>query len=357
MEPVPDTALASIETLAARVTSIPELLGAAGPAPRLEPFERRAGHRFVTTGIGAAEGPARFCAATLRALGRVASFVPLASFLEGPIDGGGSLIVFSQGLSPNARIALARAGDFERTHLLTGVIADDAAPPGSPARIVASLAARGVAVFRHEPHQEDGLLVRVVGPALSSLAAIELAGRIADVADRAAMGARRSVLATAVRRATGAIDPAVAPLLLGRRLVLVASGSYVDHVHGLAWKLLEGLGAPLPPVLDVLSFAHGPLQELHEREATVIALERGRAPRDAELFDRLGETLVPERHAFLRLVAAGEPSLALFEHDAMLNALLVAALRLAPRDLGAWCGSPLDRALYAVGHDALATKR
>jgi hypothetical protein len=73
-----------LELLAARIDTLPALLDETlrVPLPPLEGFARA--RRWVTTGIGGSEGPARVMAGALRsALGVCASFVPLSRFACG----------------------------------------------------------------------------------------------------------------------------------------------------------------------------------------------------------------------------------------------------------------------------------
>ena len=77
------------------------------------PLSDPAGRRYLVTGIGVSEGPARCLVSLLARGGRCAVFLPLSAFAEGPPPGAwDTLVLFSQGLSPNAQIALS----FARRH-------------------------------------------------------------------------------------------------------------------------------------------------------------------------------------------------------------------------------------------------
>ena len=62
--------------------------------------------RYVVTGGGLSEGPARVLVALLRGAGRDARFVPQSAFVDWtePPDEQCALVLFSQGLAPNARL-------------------------------------------------------------------------------------------------------------------------------------------------------------------------------------------------------------------------------------------------------------
>ena len=102
--------------LAARIASIPATLAsmlARGPAP-LSP-RTLATTRFNDTGTGSSEAHARYLAMLFNLYSdRSAAYLPLSGFVE-PAPGafaGKTLVVFSQGVSPNAQIALRRRREF-----------------------------------------------------------------------------------------------------------------------------------------------------------------------------------------------------------------------------------------------------
>jgi len=271
---------------------------------------------LVVTGVGASEWPARVVAA-LRPRAR---FVPLSAFVhEAPRAD--ALAVFSQALSPNARLALDRAGTYARAVLFTS--ARDAAFGGTTVR----LPEHGLDAIA----EEKGTLVRVLGPCVATLAAIAWSGADADV----------EALCAAIEsaRVPGAGD-------LERRVVFVTAGGYGEICSGVATLWSEALYAPRPQMVDVLGFAHGPFQELYESSALVVALER---PGEHDLFDRLGRMLVPERHELVRLRSQLTAPIASIDHFAQVLELVCRALRAKPRDLRAWPGSGRDGPLYDLG--------
>ena len=105
------SAAESLALLASRCAAVPATLAtvladdandeALAAAAALQP-------PFWVTGIGVAEGPARLFLALCQSRGVRAAFLPLSCFAGGPppCDPPGTLVVFSQGLSPNARLAL-----------------------------------------------------------------------------------------------------------------------------------------------------------------------------------------------------------------------------------------------------------
>jgi len=301
--------------------------------------------RVVTTGAGASEGPARILAAELHAAGRAARFETLSSFLgatrrRGLEPASTHLVVFSQGMCPNVRAALRHAHDFRHLNLVTSVSPEPAGLPGTPPRIAADLAARGATLLRHGPVDERGLLVRIVGPAVATLAALRLAG-LASPDDLPLR--QRAAFAHARRSLEGKLGSHADATLAEQRLALVTVGGTDRHVHGLRWKLLEACGLADPPVWDVLQFAHGPFQQIVDRPLLLCALER---PDDAGIVARLEQLLVPERHLLLRARATLPPPWSFFEHDAYVNAVTLELLGTRDVMVGAWPGQGADGPLY-----------
>ncbi|MBM4376887.1 MAG: hypothetical protein FJ095_17530 [Deltaproteobacteria bacterium] len=329
--------------LAERMAGVSELLGAVAEL-ELEPAATVADGPVVTTGAGASEGPARLCAAALEARGGQASFEPLSSFATGAdlerIElHRAKLVIVSQGLCPNARVALRVARRFDSITVLTAVTPSIAAPPGSPPRALAEAREVGAMIVRHPPAEESGLLVRVLGPAAASLVALRLGGLTPPntLAERH-LESRRA--------ATAHLAEALLPFLARHAapaLAFVTVGASRHLAHGLRWKLLEAAGVADPPVWDVLQFAHGPFQQIFEQPTIVCALER---PGDGPLLDRLERMLVPARHLLLRSRATLVGPFAFFEHDAFADALALTLVGNRDLEIGRWPGHGADAPLY-----------
>ncbi len=293
----------------------------------------------VVTGIGASEAPARLMAELLRASrGASAVFAPLSAFAAGAAgadptgtdDGRGrSLVVFSQGLSPNACLALARAREFEHATLFTS-----AREGAQLARFVAD----GGHVVRLPPEREEGALVRVLGPSAAMLAAALYTG--------AASARDVDALLATLARDTTQVAPAPTRC---ERVAFVTAGGYGERCHAVKNTWLEALSAPEPPMWDVLQIAHGPFQQFFDAEIVLFALEREGA--ESELWDRLARMLVPARHTLVRLRSVLPGALAPIDHLAQVLAIVCRALEASPRDLGAWPGSGLDAPLYELGRE------
>jgi creatinine amidohydrolase len=343
--PVPDRVRALLET---RARSLPAEIARVLADTSAWPSLPR-GASVVVTGVGASEGPARYLALLLHRAGRRAAFTPLSTFaLGGAAALGDALVLFSQGLSPNARLALRRAPDHAAAILFTSSVPERSSP--EVAACLASFARAGGRSIVLPPDDESGTLVRLVGPAVALLAAARFAAHDGASGLDTDAFAKLPALAASAEARTDAALAGQPPLALHRRLAFVGAGPCIDGAHGLRGKWLEGLGAPEPPLWDVLQIAHGPFHELFDEEATLVTLEHeGASAAERELFDRLAQMMVPSRHAVLRLSAALPPPLAAIDHELLVTALLLRALRERSKDLGAAMGS--DAPLYGLGRE------
>jgi creatinine amidohydrolase len=302
--------------------------------------EDNASRPYVTAGIGGSEGAARVLATVLDEAGVEARYEPSSTFALERV-GGGTLVVFSQHLSPNGRLALGARDGFRRTVLFTS--RSTASGPAAGA-----LRRAGVRVVGHPPDEETGLLLRVVGPAAQLALALRFAERAAARQGRprawtGAWGALPDALAAAAERGRSMPLPERA---FEGRLAVVGVGRMGDLASSLRQKLVEGLGRC--ELWDALGLAHGPLQGIYAEEATLFVPIDDACAKQAELLRRLRAVLDPSRHHVVALPSRLPGPLALLEHDATMNALLGRALERHPRDLGSWPGKGKDVALYEL---------
>ena len=240
---------------------------------------------LVATGAGASLEHARVLAALVAdAAGVPARALPPSAFLGAPDPRAreAALVVFSQGLSPNARAALAHAGAYASAALVTS--RDPAGGDAVRAEALAAFVRAGGRTLHLPVDRESGLLVRVVGPLLASAAAIELARGAARAAGAAPPwptpggDALAAAVAAAAQRGralrserTG--DP------LGGALAFLAGSAAARLAGPLARKLLEGLLRPAAAGLGPLEFAHGGFQQLFAGARDVPRAPRPDAPR------------------------------------------------------------------------------
>src|SRR5262245_28236442 len=122
--------------LEARVRGLPDALRAGAADDRL-PTRVVAGEGIVTTGIGSSAAHARFLAQVLSERPRTqARFVAASTLLEPPPAHAATqtLVVVSQGLSPNARMLLERRRAWRHVVLMTAAAEDPARRAGEAAK-------------------------------------------------------------------------------------------------------------------------------------------------------------------------------------------------------------------------------
>jgi creatinine amidohydrolase len=337
-----------------RIDRIPEALAAFDPRDAALFDAALPPDGVVATGAGCSLEHARLLASLLSdELGVRARALPPSAFLGAPEPGArrAALVVFSQGLSPNGRAALAHASAYASAVLVTS--RDPAGGDADRAAAVAAFERAGGRILRLPVDRESGLLLRVVGPMLGSAAAVELARSAAHAAGAAADWPTPSgdALAAAVAEAAArgrALRAEIPGDPLRGTLAFIASSRPARTAGPLARKLLEGLLVPLPPVWDPLDFAHGGFQQLFAAPATLLALLSPDSVHDEALAARAESMLDPARHRVLRLSARLAGPHGGLEHEAVLNELLAAAIEARGIDPADWPGRDRDRALYAL---------
>jgi creatinine amidohydrolase len=327
-------------SLADRIAALPALAArcardAEAPVALPGPIDR-----LVTTGIGTSEAHARVLAHLVAEhTGRSARALPASALVTpGPDRAAETLVVFSQGLSPNALLTLAHAPRWRHVVLATAVT--------DPARLT-PLRARGVTVVGFPGEDEYQTLVRVTGAVTGHLCALRLARALG--VPLAFDPDRLQAALVAAPAATAGVTAA----MLAAPLAFVVSGSYGALILNLPLKVLEGMLRPLPPVWDLLHLAHGPFQQAVSGPATFLALTRRDAPDEAPLLARFESMLDPRRHALVRLEATLPAPLAPLEHEMHLNALLLRDVAAREVDQVRWPGRGADAPLYRLGEPPL----
>ena len=334
-----------------RAAAIPERIRSMGDGPA-EGLDPAAFARVTTTGVGSSGAHARALASWLAALGVDARFCAPSAF---PAEHDGAhhddlLVVFSQGLSPNMRWAAAGVGSWRQVAVVTSTGPSEADERG---RFAATLEEAGALLIDSGAENEFGTLVRLTGPATAFWAAHSIAQAFG-----AEPGPGAAEVASALERASERAEAMARPLgkLLGTRAaVWLAPGAALDATDNLRLKWAEGLYRTMPPVTDLLDFAHGPFQAVYDEEAVVLLLSRANTP-DREAEQRVRALLVPERHELVRLEAELDGAAAILEYEVIANALLLAALEHADVDPAHWPGKDGDHALYSFGTDVVVSR-
>jgi hypothetical protein len=336
----------SVATLLRRCEGIAAGFEAVVARRRPEPAWLGESGRVALAGLGLAEGPARVAEYLWRSMGIDARVIPASSFLnETPIARDGeSLVVFSQRLSPNARLLMGRLKEFTTGRLVTTL--DDASCP-----VLGQWRDDGGAVYVLPPDQpEDGLLIRVQGPVWSTLGVFCLTQDLAD--HRGHRLPWRLDAAELTLRYQNAFTCGLemglnyGPRLRAQPITMVTAGEIIGLAHGLRWKWLEAFWSAVVPVVDVLAFVHGPFQGVFGKSSTVVFL-RTETTTHVELGSRL-RTVLPPEHLVFELVSTLPSALAVFEHDATLNGMICGALKGTDPELEQWPGQDADGAIYGI---------
>lgn len=267
-----------------RLQSIPDLLEAWARSPEaaMAARPRMIPRRVVATGLGSSEAHARYLVWLLNRFTDIpAEFLPTGALLShGPVScRDRTLVVFSQGLSAHARIALSRRGDFASTVLFTAASLEGLHRSGKNDRAdcLQALLSEGAEVIRFPLEDEYTLLIRVVGPALGFLAARLWVGAFAGSAlpgDPMTVGAAAAAAYRGGWEAGRQTWPRMDPAVFGQGFALLVSPDLSGYLQNAVFKFVEGLFRPAPDLQELLQFAHGPFQQLAACPRPVVVLHR-----------------------------------------------------------------------------------
>ena len=274
-----------VALLRERLESIPALLEgwAASPEAARAARPQKCPQRVVATGLGSSEAHARYLVWLLNRFTDIpAEFLPTGALLN-PDPGcrrqDRTLVVFSQGLSAHARIALGCRGAFARTVLFTAASREGLIRSGKQdrAQCLEALVQEGAEVIRFPLEDEYTLLIRVVGPALGFLAARLWVGGLSGgtlSGDPQMVGAEAAQAFCTGWSAGRVAWPRMESDAFGRGFALLASPDLSEYLQNLAFKFVEGLFRPAPTLQELLQFAHGPSQHLNAAPRPVVVLHR-----------------------------------------------------------------------------------
>jgi creatinine amidohydrolase len=344
--------------LRGRLESIPALLEswAASPEAARAARPQKWPQRVVATGLGSSEAHARYLVWLLNRFTDIpAEFLPTGALLS-PDSGGRwqdrTLVVFSQGLSAHARIALGCRGAFARTVLFTAASREGLIRGGKldRARCLEALEQEGAEVIRFPLEDEYTLLIRVVGPALGFLAARLWVGGLSRGAlsgDPQTVGAEAAQAFLAGWSAGRVAWPHMEPAVFGRGFALLASPDLSEYLQNLAFKFVEGLFRPAPTLQELLQFAHGPFQQLTAAPRPVVVLHRA-GEIETDQLRRIRELCLSAsltcHHTGSGLVSRTD--LLVFEAEGLFAEPLLQGVEQEGVDQVSWPGRGLDGPLY-----------
>ena len=342
--------------LAARIAAIPATLAdmlARGPAPLL-PATLTTRH-FLITGTGSSEAHARYLVMLLNLYtDRAATYLPLSGFVD-PAPGafaGKTLVVFSQGVSPNAQIALRRRREFAHTILFSSTTPEAARAAGKPERaaLLQGILDEGGELVEFPLAEEYTTLIRFVGPMAGYLAALQFAAQFPGARAPLPTGARLAALLSATAPAELRDAMLRLPSAWSGGFNLVTAAPISDFSQNLACKFMEGVYWPCPPISDFLQFAHGPFQQMNAHPKPVIILQGGSAA-EAEMVDRSVRMLHEVGLAAFVVRIEAPPLYSIFGYEAALNDLVFRVMRHLRVNQVDWPGKGRDDLLYGFCPD------
>lgn len=344
------------ELLAQRLHQIPDVLRGMFErgGPKLLPATA-ASQRFIITGTGSSEAHARYLAMLLNLYtDRAASYLPLSGFTQDhrPAFTGKTLIVFSQGVSPNAQIALRRRTDFSHTILFTATNPETARRAGKADRaaLLQQLIDDGGQLIEFPLAEEYTTLIRFVGPMAGYLACLQFVAALSSC--RFSTPRPEEILPLLdAEPSTELVDVMLhAPERFSRGFNLVTAAPISDFAQNLACKFMEGLFWPCPPISDFLQFAHGPFQQTTAHPHPVLILQ-GNSPLEAELVER-SVRMLREVGLDAHVVHVDAPPLtSIFGFEAALNRLVFRVMTARGVDQVNWPGKGRDDLLYGFCAD------
>ncbi len=338
----------------ARIPAILDEMLTEGP-PRLGD-RTLAGQRFIITGTGSSEAHARYLATLLNLhTDRAAAYLPLSGFVDSPAENfaGKTLVVFSQGVSPNAQIALARAPDFDHLVLFTATTPDAAEAAGKPdrARLLRQIQQAHGELVVFPLAEEYTTLSWPVHPFPYSFC-LQLVGLLSP-ASRAPQPNAATLLPLLHTTAPAPLRDAMCqlPSAFSSGFNLITAAPISDYAQNLACKFMEGLFWTCPAISDFLQFAHGPFQQMTAHPKPVIILQ-GNGSGEAEMVNRSVDMLRGVGASAYVVAVDAPPLLSIFGFEAALNDAVFAAMRHLRVDQVNWPGKGRDDQLYGFCPDA-----
>ncbi len=343
--------------LAGRLAQIPSVLSRmlAEPMPPLQPATLES-RRFIVTGTGSSEAHARYLGTLFNLhTDRTACYLPLSGFSAYHREAftGKTLVIFSQGVSPNAQHALRRHREFARAVLFSATTPEVAAAAGKPDRaaLLREFVDAGGEIVVFPLAEEYTTLIRFVGPMAGYLAGLRFVAQFAGCRFR--LPAPGDLLPLLGTEPPNDLRDAMLdrPEIFARGFNLVCAAPISEFAQNLACKFMEGVFWPCPLVSDFLQFAHGPFQQMAAHPRPVVILQ-GDSPLEAELVER-SLRMLDEAGLVAFVVRVNAPPLySIFGFEAAFNRLVFALMERLGTDQVNWPGKGRDDRLYGFCPDA-----
>ena len=243
------------------------------------------------------------------------------------------LIVFSQGLSPNAQLAFAHQSNYVCVYVICA---------SHHARNIVERSSRLKGIF-HAPLDKEAGLVRIQGPINACLV-------VRSVLDLIVGSDHSGKVDTSSEALRIAQDPKgselESPLLKGT-VAFLSPAKHLYAARALAWRVQECMQKPGPAAYDFLAFAHGPLQAHYNKPARFVYFENSETP--IRWKKSLEAALNPELHELAVLTSTHSNGLEIFDWDLLLWPSILKEMSEKGINPYSWAGQNKDASLYELG--------
>lgn len=307
---------------------------------------------FVVTGTGSSEAHAKFFVYLINQYTqRFAEFKWLSAFSENTIKDtqNKTLVIFSQGLSPNSHLAFSCSSKFRHTILFTSTTIKSLNQAGKAGsiKILQQLLDRGNEVIYFPIENEYTVLIRLIGPLAGYLACLQFINHFSPgCLPHCEATQLLTSLENAKLQATEA--PIQAILSEGRKGIHFLSNSpFSEFGQNLAYKFLEGLYWSMPALWDYLQFSHGPFQQWQLNKGLIIILH-GNTCTEEDYLERTLKMLGSKSNQIWIIRSDLPICYRILQYEMVLNHLMMLLLDELKIDQINWPGKGLDYPLYEV---------
>lgn len=304
-------------------------------------------HPVVTTGLGSSEAHARYFQRLCLNHELPCSFFATADFFRGDIPDSteATLVVFSQGLSSNAQVALQKIEGFHRVLLFTAATVENLQEAGKPERaeFLKQLLDNGVEIWPLAPAEEFTLLIRCLGPLAGYWEVLRAAGHLIPEDSRflPLPSSLEKELSCTLESGRDA----------GRQLTdigaMIVFGETIHYSQNLSFKWIEGTFKQPPLVIDPLTFAHGPFQMLCSNSQDVLIL-RTESVADQELVEPVKKLCASLKGDLVEVISPWPDPLAILYFEHFLNGLVWQWFQSSEQSQIDWPGKGVDGPVYDI---------
>ncbi|CAF0923528.1 unnamed protein product [Rotaria sordida] len=318
---------------------------------------------FIVTGIGSSEAHARYLTLLINLYtDRQALFIGFTGFirLTTRFRSNQILILFSQGLSPNAQMIIKYGQEYFSHILLFTSMNDEQMRKKCP-----WIEKEKIETIQFPLNDEYTTLIRVIGPICGFLAAILFVQRFTNNH----LIEKDSLQTILIRNPSSSSSLLPDYLILRQAMIeddnqqfsrgpfhLILSSPLIDVCQNLLYKFVEGLYWSSPTVHDYLQFAHGPFQQLRSltnRSTAIVCIVDSSNPLDVELEHRLRQMIdacnKQQQLVHVYTLYLSSPSIiySIFELEMKFNRLIFEIMCKRQCQQIDWPGKGQDQPLYA----------